>query len=180
MARALIVVDTQHGFLREGNLASDRCLAVLPAIRQEVDRALAAGERVFFTADTHEVDDAEFEIFPEHCVRGTREAELVDELQPYLERDDCHLIAKRRYSALFETELEGLLHRFDIDEVRICGVCTDICVLHTTADLRNRDIAVTVVADATATFDAPGHKGTAVQQFALAHMAGILGAVVDA
>jgi len=180
MARALIVVDTQHGFLREGNLASDRCLAALPAIRREIDRALAAGERVFFTADTHEVDDAEFEIFPEHCVRGTREADLVDELQPYLERDDCHLIAKRRYSALFETELEGLLHRFDIDDVRICGVCTDICVLHTTADLRNRDITVTVVADATATFDAPGHDAIEVQQFALAHMAGILGAVVDA
>lgn len=180
MPRALIVVDTQNGFLREGNLASEHCLAALPAIQQEVDRALAAGERVFFTADTHEVDDAEFEIFPEHCVRGTHEAELVDELQPYLARDDCHLIAKRRYSALFETELEGLLHRFDIDEVRICGVCTDICVLHTTADLRNRDITVTVVADATATFDAPGHVADEVQRFSLDHMTGILGAAVEA
>jgi nicotinamidase/pyrazinamidase len=179
MARALIVIDTQHGFLREGNLASERCLAALPAIQREVERALGAGERVFFSADTHEPDDLEFEIFPEHCVRGTREAELVDELQPYLERDDCHLIVKRRYSALFETELEGLLHRFDIDQVRICGVCTDICVLHTTADLRNRDIAVTVVADATATFDAPGHSGDEVQHFSLAHLQGVLGAAVE-
>jgi len=179
MASALIVVDTQNGFLRTGNLASDRCLDALPAIRREVDRALDAGERVFFTADTHEPDDAEFEIFPEHCVRGTAEADLVDELRGYLDRDDCHLIAKRRYSALFETELEGLLHRFSIDRVRICGVCTDICVLHTTADLRNRDIAVTVVADATATFDAPGHAGDEVQRFALDHIAGILGATVE-
>ena len=131
MAQALIVIDTQHDFLREGNLASDRCLAVLPTIQREVDRALNAGERVFFTADTHE-----------------------------------------------ETELEGLLHRFDIDEVRICGVCTDICVLHTTADLRNRDIAVSVVADATATFDAPDHPGD-VQRFSLSHMQGILGAAVE-
>jgi nicotinamidase/pyrazinamidase len=179
MASALIVVDTQNGFLREGNLASDRCLQVLPAIQREVGGALAAGHRVFFTADTHEPDDAEFEIFPEHCVRGTSEADLVDELRGYLERDRCHLIAKRRYSALFETELEGLLHRFSIDQVRICGVCTDICVLHTTADLRNRDIAVTVVADATATFDAPGHPGDEVQRYALDHMAGILGASVE-
>jgi nicotinamidase/pyrazinamidase len=179
MASALIVVDTQNGFLRSGNLASDRCLEALPAIQREVDRALGAGQRVFFTADTHEPDDAEFEIFPEHCVRGTTEAELVDELQDYLDRDDCHLIAKRRYSALFETELEGLLHRFGVDRVRICGVCTDICVLHTTADLRNRDIAVTVVADATATFDGPGHPGDEVQRFALDHIAGILGATVE-
>lgn len=179
MARALIVVDTQNGFLREGNLASDDCLAALPAIQDEVERALAAGERVFFTADTHEPDDLEFEVFPTHCVRGTHEAELVDELQGYLERDDCHLIAKRRYSALFETELEGLLHRFDIDDVRICGVCTDICVQHTTADLRNRDIAVTVVAEATATFDAPGHDVDEVQEFSLAHMENILGAAIE-
>ncbi|CAN5849131.1 hypothetical protein BH23ACT10_BH23ACT10_15860 [soil metagenome] len=178
MASALIVVDVQNGFLREGNLASDRCLDVLPAIRDEVERAQAAGERVFFTADTHEPDDLEFAIFPEHCVRGTHEAELVDELAGYLDRDDCHLIAKRRYSALFETELEGLLHRFGIDEVRICGVCTDICVQHTTADLRNRDIAVTVIAAATATFDAPGHDGDDVQRHALAHMKGILGATI--
>jgi nicotinamidase/pyrazinamidase len=179
MARALIVVDTQNGFLREGNLASDHCLAALPAIQAEVDRALAAGERVFFTADTHEPDDKEFEIFPSHCVRGSHEAELVDELQGYLERDDCHLIAKRRYSALFETELEGLLHRFEIDDVRICGVCTDICVQHTAADLRNRDIAVTVVAPATATFDAPGHDVDEVQIYALSHMEQILGASIE-
>jgi nicotinamidase/pyrazinamidase len=179
MASALIVIDTQNGFLKEGNLASDRCLQALPAIQREVERALEAGERVFFTADTHEPDDAEFEIFPEHCVRGTREADLVDELQGYLDRDDCHLIAKRRYSALFETELEGLLHRFKIDQVRMCGVCTDICVMHTASDLRNRDIAVTVVADATATFDTPGHAADEVQQWALDHIAGILGATID-
>ncbi|MBW3603526.1 MAG: isochorismatase family protein [Actinobacteria bacterium] len=77
MASALIVVDVQNGFLREGNLASERCLDALPAIRDEVERALADGERMFFTADTHEPDDPEFEVFPEHCVRGTHEAELV-------------------------------------------------------------------------------------------------------
>ena len=179
MARALIVVDTQNGFLREGNLASEDCLAALPAIQAEVERALAEGERVFFTADTHEPDDLEFEIFPTHCVRGTHEAELVDELKGYLDRDDCHVIAKRRYSALFETQLEGLLHRFDIDEVRICGVCTDICVQHTAADLRNRDIGVTVVAGATATFDAPGHDVDETHQFALGYMENILGATIE-
>ena len=177
--QALIVVDMQNGFLRSGNLASEDCLKVLPAVVAEVDAALAAGHRVIFTADTHETDDREFEIFPTHCIRGTQEAELADELQGYLGRPDVHLIPKRRYSAMFETELEGLLHRFAIDEVRICGVCTDICVLHTTADLRNRDIAVTVVANATATFDAPEHAADAVREQSLAHMAGILGARVE-
>lgn len=177
--QALVVVDMQNGFLREGALASDDCLAVLPAVRREVEAALEAGSHVVFTADTHEPDDAEFEVFPIHCVRGTDEAELVDELQGYLGRDNVSLIAKRRYSAMFETEMEGLLHRYGIDAVRICGVCTDICVLHTTADLRNRDIPVTVVADATATFDGPGHPAGDAREQSLAHLEQILGATVE-
>ncbi len=176
---ALIVVDMQNGFLRQGNLASDDCLAVLPAVVDEVEAALSAGHHVIFTADTHEVDDREFEIFPTHCVRGTYEAELADELRVYLGRNNVHLLPKRRYSAMFDTELEGILHRYGITQVRICGVCTDICVMHTTADLRNRDVAVTVVANATATFDAPEHPADAVREQSLAHMAGILGATVE-
>jgi nicotinamidase-related amidase len=93
VSELLVVVDMQNGFLREGNLASDRCLAVLPAVRREVGDAIAAGRRVLFTADTHEIDDAEFAVFPEHCVRGTREADLVDELLPLLDRDDVLLCA---------------------------------------------------------------------------------------
>jgi len=176
---ALIVVDMQNGFLRQGNLASEDCLAVLPAVIREVDAALSAGHRVIFTADTHETDDREFDVFPSHCVRGSEEAELVAELRAYLDHPEVHLLPKRRYSAMFETELEGLLHRFDVDQVRICGVCTDICVLHTTADLRNRDIAVTVAAAATATFDAPEHPADAIREQSLDHMAQILGARVE-
>lgn len=179
VSELLVVVDMQNGFLREGNLASDRCLAVLPAVRREVDEALAAGRRVLFTADTHEIDDAEFAVFPEHCIRGTREADLVDELLPLLDRDDVLLLRKRRYSALFESEMEGHLHRFGIDSVRICGVCTDICVLHTTADLRNRDFPVTVAARATGTFDGPDHSADVVQEFSLLHLQRVLGARVD-
>jgi nicotinamidase-related amidase len=107
VSELLIVVDMQNGFLREGNLASDRCLAVLPAVQEEVNAALAAGRRVLFTADTHEVGDAEFAVFPEHCIRGSREAELVDELRPLLAREDVLLVRKRRYSALFQSEMEG-------------------------------------------------------------------------
>jgi nicotinamidase-related amidase len=179
VSELLVVVDMQNGFLREGNLASERCLAVLPAVHREVDEALAAGRRVLFTADTHEIDDAEFAVFPEHCIRGTREADLVDELLPLLDRDDVLLLRKRRYSALFESEMEGHLHRFGIDSVRICGVCTDICVLHTTADLRNRDFPVTVAAHATGTFEGPGHPGDVVQEFSLLHLERVLGARVD-
>ena len=52
----------------------------------------------------------------------------------------------------------------------MCGVCTDICVLHTAADARNRDYAVEVPTDCVASFDPQAH------QWALQHMERVLGA----
>jgi nicotinamidase-related amidase len=176
MPDVTIVVDVLNGFCKFGNLASPRCDAVIPRIRQIVESRGQAGDLLIFLADTHDPNDREFEIFPVHCVRGTAESEVVDELQPLLKQG--RLIRKRRYSGFFETDLEAVLKRAAPREVTVVGVCTDICVLHTVADLRNRDFAVTVPADAVATFDAPNHPGDDVQRFALDHMRGILGAHV--
>ncbi len=52
----------------------------------------------------------------------------------------------------------------------ICGVLTNICVLHTTADARNRDYEVEVPVDCVASPDAGAHR------FALEHMDKVLGA----
>ncbi|HEY9289194.1 MAG TPA: isochorismatase family cysteine hydrolase [Candidatus Dormibacteraeota bacterium] len=176
MPDVTIVVDVENGFCKEGNLASPRCDAVIPAVRRVVEERLEAGDHVIFTADTHDPDDREFEIFPVHCVRGTREAEVVPELQPLLQR--AALLRKRRYSAFFETDLETRLKTARPGQVTVVGVCTDICVLHTVADLRNRDYRVVVPRQAVATFDAPGHPGDEVQAWSLAHFTGVLGAIV--
>jgi nicotinamidase-related amidase len=176
MSSATIVVDVLNGFTREGNLASPQCLDAIPRIQRVIEERRRAGDQLIFLADTHDPDDKEFEIFPVHCVRGTHESEVVDELQPYLA--GARLIRKRRYSGFFETDLEAILRQLHPVEVTVIGVCTDICVLHTVADLRNRDYRVVVPADAVATFDAPGHPGDEVQRWALAHMKGILGATI--
>ena len=52
----------------------------------------------------------------------------------------------------------------------ICGVCTNICVLHTVADARNRDYPVDVPMDCVASFDEEMHR------FALKHIEKTLGA----
>ena len=49
--RVLIVIDTQVGFTREGNLASERNAAAIPRIRAIVEEELAAGTPVIFTKD---------------------------------------------------------------------------------------------------------------------------------
>ena len=176
MSNVTIVVDVLNGFTREGNLASPRCLDAIPRIHRVIDERLRAGDQLIFLADTHDPNDKEFEIFPVHCVRGTHESEVVDELQKYLA--GARLIRKRRYSGFFDTDLDAILRQLRPDQVTVIGVCTDICVLHTVADLRNRDYRVVVPAEAVATFDAPGHPGDEVQGWALGHMRGILGATI--
>ena len=177
MQDVTIVVDVENGFCKFGNLASPRCDAVIPEIKRVIEARAQAGDQIFFTADTHDPNDREFEMFPVHCVRGTPEAEIVPELQSFL--SNATLIRKRRYSAFFETDLESRLKAIKPNQVTVVGVCTDICVMHTIADLRNRDYRVLVPADAVATFDAPGHPGDEVQRWSLAHMQGVLGATVE-
>jgi len=168
--RAMIVVDMQRGFLEEGHplFCGKEARRVIEPIKRLIERERARGSAIFFTADTHTPDDPEFKIFPPHCLRGSVEAQIIPELQPYLK--SSALIEKRRYSAFFGTDLDKRLKGIGAEELIVCGVCTDICVLHTVADARNRDYSVEVPESCVASFDPEGHA------FALKHMERVLGA----
>ena len=166
MANAVLVVDMVVGFLEpEHNLYFAGYRGIIPNIQQLIEQEQAAGSRVFFIADTHDPDDLEFKMFPVHCVRGTEEANVIRELSGY----EGDLIRKRRYSAFFGTNLEQRLAELNPEKVIICGVCTDICVMHTAADARNRDYEVEIPVDCVATFEEDAHTN------ALRHMETILG-----
>ena len=116
-------------------------------------------------------------MFPPHCIRGSGEDEVVPELTSFAERGV--VVRKSRYSGFYRTELDDVLRRLRPDVVEVVGVCTDICVMHTVADLRNRDYPVVVQRDMVETYDAPGHDGDEVNGFALSHMRDILGARIE-
>lgn len=172
MPNAIIVVDMQKGFMApEGTLfCGEEAREIIPRVKKRVEREKAGGAAVFFTRDTHEPDDKEFEMFPPHCVAGGEEVEIIDELAGLAEQ--ARIVEKRRYSAFFETDLAEQLAALKPDKVIIVGDCTDICVLHTVTDLRNRDYAVEVPADCVASFDPRQHE------WALRHMEKILGAAI--
>jgi nicotinamidase/pyrazinamidase len=175
--RLLLITDVQEGFTRTGNLASRECTEALPRIRKIVDEQVADGTPLIFTKDSHVPNDAEFRMFPPHCLVGTAEHELVEEFRD-LEDQAVAVIRKTRYSAFFRTNLERVLEQIGPDEVHLVGFCTDICVLHTTADLRNRNHHVVVHSDGVETFDAPGHDHEDVNRWALKHIESVLGARV--
>jgi nicotinamidase/pyrazinamidase len=175
--KAIIVVDVLNGFCVSGNLAGPRLARVVPGIRAYLERELAAGARAIFLADNHAASDLEFAMFPRHCVVGTEEAQIVPELSEIAARSD--VVPKTRYSGFFGTDLDQRLAVLAPDVVEVVGVCTDICVMHTVADLRNRDYRVVVRRDLVETYDAPGHDGDRISEFALAHMRDVLGASLE-
>ncbi|MFC2066596.1 cysteine hydrolase family protein [Chloroflexota bacterium] len=168
MANAVLVVDMLRGFLEEGyplycGVESRR---IISNIQTLLDKELATGSKVFFICDQHDPDDLEFEMFPPHCISGTDESEVIPELARY----PGEIIPKKRYSGFFGTSLEEKLEKLGPEKITVCGVCTDICVMHTVADARNRDYPVEVPVDCISSFDEKAHR------FALEHMEKVLGA----
>lgn len=165
---AVIVVDMLRGFLEPGYplFCGEGARAIIPEVVGLLRERVPGG--LLFLADSHDPDDKEFRMFPPHCIRGSVESELIPELAPFAGR----IVPKTRYSGFFRTDLEELLERLAPEVVTVVGVCTDICVLHTVADLRNRDYEVRVPSRCVASFDEEAHR------CALRHMAKILGAAV--
>lgn len=170
MANVVLVVDMVRGFCEEGHnlYVGPTIHEIIPRIHELLRHETANGSHVIFLSDNHDPDDVEFEMFPSHCVRGTEEAEVIPELQEFA----AEVIPKRRYSAFFDTNLDQRLKELNPDRIIVVGVCTNICVLYTVSDARDRDYAVEVPADCVATFDPDAHK------FALHQLKTVLGAEV--
>ena len=149
MSDVVIVVDMLKGFLEKGNLANPDAKWIVPNIVDLLKRKKEQGWRIFFLADNHKKNDLEFLAFPEHCVEGTEETDVINELSEFV--TCCNYIPKTRYSGLFRTNLESLLEYQKPEEIIIVGVYADICVLYTAAGLRNLDYKVTIPKDCTMT-----------------------------
>lgn len=166
--RALLVIDMLRDFIDEDGALSlgEAGREIIPAVSERLELARRRGDLVVFICDRHRPDDAEFEMFPPHCIIGTPGAKIVSELQP---TGDEALVTKRRYSAFYGTELDILLREKSISEVELAGVCTNICVLYTAADAKNRGYRVRVDPRAVAGLTEEAHE------WALAEMEGTLG-----
>ncbi|HEU0022200.1 MAG TPA: isochorismatase family cysteine hydrolase [Dehalococcoidia bacterium] len=172
MTNVVLVIDMVRGFLEPGHnlYCGDDARSIIPRVQRLLELEREAGSEIIFLCDHHLPDDLEFQMFPVHCVIGTEEPEVIPELDEYV--SDSNVIPKNRYSGFFNTDLAPRLDCINPDKIIVCGVCTDICVLHTASDARNRDYPVEVPSDCVATFDADAHR------WALGHLEKILGARV--
>lgn len=120
----IFVVDMIEGFVHEGALHDEAIHAATMHIENLIRDA---EQRVIFIADSHPPKTREFISYPSHCVIGTKESEVIQELQPYVQE----LMRKNSTNTFtcpdFQLFLKECLKNYR--DIVITGCCTDICIL---------------------------------------------------
>ena len=192
-ATVLIIVDAQYGFMPGGGLAVADGDAVVPVINRIAPRFA----NVVLTQDWHPADHISFAanhpgrapfetitlpygeqvLWPTHCVQGTRDAALHDELRV----PQAQLIIRKgfhrdvdSYSAFMEadrrtsTGLAAYLKARGISKLYLCGLATDYCVAWSAQDARAAGFEATVIEDACRAIDLNGSLARAWADMAAA------------
>ncbi|KAA3646708.1 MAG: cysteine hydrolase [Chloroflexi bacterium] len=129
---AVLVVDMLNDFFKdEGAMVLEGGDVLYEPIERLNKTARSLGMPVFWLNQTLYPKDKLFEKRVVHCLEGTWGADLVEDLT--FSEDDT-IIAKRRYSGFFQTDLDLHLRERDIRHVIVTGVVTNICVRSTVND----------------------------------------------
>lgn len=158
---AVISVDVINGFCYFGPLASPRVAAIIDPIIKIFENAWNLGVRhILLSQDTHEPDAPEFSAWPAHCVRGTSEAETVDQFKALPFFDQIEILEKNSISTGLNTGLNNwLAAHSQVDTFIVVGDCTDLCVyqlaMHLLLDANSKQVQrrVIVPAQAVDTYD---------------------------
>lgn len=170
--KALLIIDMLNDFVLEGApLEVPDTRKIIPVIKEEIEKAKDEGSPVIYVCDAHDKEDKEFSKFgwPAHSVKGTKGAEVVDELKP--QRDDI-VIKKTTYSSFYNTTLNETLERLGVSNLILTGCVTHICILFASAEAVLRDYKVTVIKEGVAGLAKEDHDA------ALRIMKNVLGAEI--
>lgn len=158
---ALIVVDMVNGFVNEGVLHDKNIRKIVPRQLELLEEAEKKGSLIILVKDTHNNNATEFKRFGSttHCIKGTSEAELIDELKPFEQKDNVITVEKNSTSLMESPEFREIVKQAkNLKEVNFVGCCTDICVFNGAMGLANyydewnRDVTINVHEDAIATY----------------------------
>jgi ureidoacrylate peracid hydrolase len=165
----LIVVDMQNGFVAKNGsydklgMNTPAYREIIPKVRELIDLCKSLDIPVFYTESVREASGIDLltkihTLLPKSreerlkipiCVRGTWDAQTIDELKPREDEGD-HVIIKRRDSAFQDTELRVWLQSAGINVLVFCGVDTSICVETSIRDGFNLGYDIILISDATA------------------------------
>ena len=159
MKPAIIVVDMLKDNLKESsrNPYFQEGRAIIPNLQRLLEEGRERGFPIVFACDSFLEGDFIFRgRMKVHSLRGTKGAEVVDDLKP--ESTDI-ILPKRRFSAFFKTDLDQTLRVLGVDTIVVTGITTEVCVLMTVMDGLSHDFSVILVEDCSASRSKEFHQG---------------------
>lgn len=157
----LVVIDMVNGFVNFGALADKNINNITPNIINIIKKAKEKNYEIIAFKDCHKENDEEFKVFPRHCIEGTKESELIPELngKGYFDKE----INKNTTNGFITKEFQNLIDKNIYENVIVCGCCTDICVKNFVESYLNfikqnkLQTKIIVVENACQTFDSEIH-----------------------
>lgn len=179
---ALLVIDYTNDFVASNGALTTGVVGqkIESEIIKLANQELREDGWVLLPTDVHVEGDPyhpETKLFPAHNLKGTWGRDFYGQLQDWYDLNKANqrvkILDKTRYSAFAGTDLDMQLRARKIDTVRLVGVCTDICILHTAVDAYNLGYRIIINEKGVATFTEHG------QEWALEHFKNALGAQVE-
>ena len=164
MKKLLLVIDMVNGFVKEGALADKQINNITPNIINLINEYIKNNDDIISIQEGHNEKSREFDSFPAHCILGTEEAELIDELKPF--ESSMKVIRKNSTCGFVTEEFLNYIkqNEKDLKEVVLCGCCTDLCVMNFALPLKtyinehDLDIKIIVYENGVETYDSPIHN----------------------
>jgi nicotinamidase/pyrazinamidase len=163
MKKALIVVDVQNDFCKNGSLEVPNANEIISGINRLIKQYLKKDDLVIFTQDWHPENHKSFVsqwkgknvfdvvdlnginqvLWPIHCIQYTKGSDFHPDL--YID-ENIKIFTKGEntevdsYSGFYDndhktsTDLSKFLKQEGVEIVEICGLATDFCVRYTAED----------------------------------------------
>lgn len=195
--KALLIIDVQNDFLPGGALAVPEGNTIIPVINRLQKQDLFS--YILATKDWHPASHISFashhgknpgecievkgflqELWPDHCVQGSKGADFAPELQTekidqiFFKGTDPSIDS---YSAFYDnvhlrsTGLGEHLKKLGVDELYLVGVATDYCVKYSVLDAKKMGFKVYVILD--------GCRGIVPESGALEEMQSVGALLID-
>lgn len=180
ITKLLINVDMVNGFVKKGAMADTYIAHIIPEQIKWMEQIKEEEEGIAFMKDRHKERCQEFTKFPVHCIEGTEESEVIEELKTF--EKEALVYQKNSTSGIYAPNfMQDISNMRNLKEVIIIGCCTDICILNLAIPLQNYfdqkdlNIKVTVPRNAVETYNSPDHDRQKYNEmaFALMKQAGI-------
>ena len=120
----IVMIDMINGFCKFGPLSSDFVNQMVPKMATFLDQAISMSIPIISYRDAHPENAKEFNFFPQHCLAGTSESDLVDELM----RPELIDVTKNSTNGFLAQNPLDLVDGPAIKHVIVIGCVTDICV----------------------------------------------------